>query len=63
MANKIILKKSAVKGKAPTAADLEFGEVALNFADGKLYFKTPDEEIDFIGKKVNRARQFFLGSL
>lgn len=39
MSSKIILKKSSVLGKIPQPTDLEFGEVALNYADGKLYFK------------------------
>jgi len=39
MTNKIILKKSSLQGKIPLAQDLEFGELALNYADGKLYYK------------------------
>ena len=38
MAN-ITLKKSSVTGKVPLAADLAYGELALNYADGKLYYK------------------------
>lgn len=40
MANKVLLKKSSVAGKVPLTTDLDFGELALNYADGKLYFKT-----------------------
>ena len=36
---KIQLKRSSVTGKIPTAADLEDGELALNTADGILYYK------------------------
>jgi len=36
---KIQLKRSAVVGKIPTPADLEDGELALNTADGILYYK------------------------
>lgn len=39
MANKIVLKKSSVAAKVPTTSDLDYGELALNYADGKLYFK------------------------
>jgi hypothetical protein len=39
MANKIKLKNSSVVNKAPAATDLEYGELALNYADGKLYYK------------------------
>ena len=35
----IRLKKSSVTGKEPTASDLEYGELALNYADGVLYYK------------------------
>ena len=36
---KIQLKRSSVTGKIPTAADLEDGELAINTADGVLYYK------------------------
>ena len=39
MANNIILKKSSVADKVPLTSDLQYGEVALNYADGKLYYK------------------------
>lgn len=39
MANKIILKKSSVANKTPLTSDLDYGELALNYADGRLYFK------------------------
>ncbi len=46
MANKIILKKSSVATKAPVAGDLDFGELAINYTDSKLYFKKADGSID-----------------
>lgn len=46
MASKIILKKSSVAAKAPVAGDLEFGELAINYTDSKLYFKKADGSID-----------------
>ena len=45
--NRILLKKSSVVGKIPATEDLEHGELALNFADGRLYFKNSDNIIDF----------------
>lgn len=39
MATKVILKKSAVAAKVPLSTDLDYGELALNYADGKLYYK------------------------
>lgn len=46
MASKIILKKSSVAAKVPTTGDLDFGELAINYNDGKLYFKKSDGSID-----------------
>lgn len=34
----IILKNSGEAGKVPVPADLDYGEVAINYADGKLYY-------------------------
>lgn len=45
MANKIILKKSSVSSKVPLGTDLEYGELAINYADGKLYFKSSSNTI------------------
>lgn len=42
MANKIVLKKSSVTNKVPLTTDLDYGELALNYADGKLYYKKSD---------------------
>ena len=35
----IKLKKSSVSGKAPLVSDIDYGELALNYADGKLFYK------------------------
>lgn len=49
MSNSIILKKSSVGAKVPLTTDLNYGELALNYADGKLYFKNSSNAIQFIG--------------
>jgi hypothetical protein len=46
MANNIILKKSSVAAKVPLTTDLQYGETAINYADGKLYYKTSTNTID-----------------
>jgi hypothetical protein len=46
MANKVLLKKSSVGSRIPTTSDLDYGELALNYADGKLYYKTSGNTID-----------------
>ena len=48
MANKIILKKSNVSSKVPLAGDLDYGELALNYADGKLFYKDSSNNIQEI---------------
>lgn len=45
MANKVLLKKSAVAARVPVVGDLDYGELALNYADGKLYFKNSSNAI------------------
>lgn len=45
MANQVLLKKSSVVGKVPTVTDLSYGEVALNYTDGKLYYKNSANQI------------------
>lgn len=42
----IQLKYSTSTGNTPSS--LEFGELAINLADGKLFYKNDDEEIDFL---------------
>jgi len=49
MSNLLILKKSSVGAKVPIADDLTYGELALNYADGKLYFKDSSNVINFLG--------------
>ena len=39
------LKKSSVVGKVPLVGDLEYGELALNYADGKLFYKNSSNDI------------------
>ena len=48
MSTVVKLKKSGVPGKVPQAVDLSFGEVALNYADGVLYFKNTSNNIQSI---------------
>lgn len=45
---KIIHKKSSVPGKTPVAGDLDYGELAINYADGKLFYKDASNAIQQI---------------
>jgi len=40
MSTQLKLKKSSVQGRQPQPEDLEYGELAINYTDNKLYFKT-----------------------
>jgi cytoskeletal protein CcmA (bactofilin family) len=42
MSTTIKLRRSAVPGRVPTTSQLELGELAINTADGKIYFKQYD---------------------
>jgi hypothetical protein len=42
MANTILLKQSSLANARPSIATIEFGELALNTADGKAYMKVDD---------------------
>lgn len=53
MSNKIILKKSSVAGRVPVPNDLDYGELALNYSDGRLYYKTSTNGISSLGGSTN----------
>ena len=42
---KVLLKRSSVIGKVPVAGDLQYGELAINFADGRIYYR----KVNFYG--------------
>lgn len=46
--SKIILKKSSVPTKVPLVGDLDYGELALNYADGVLYYKDSSNTIQVL---------------
>ena len=48
MPNNIILKKSSTNDKVPLPGDLQYGELALNFADGNLFYKNSANAITTI---------------
>ena len=54
MASQIILKKSSITARVPVVEDLAYGELALNYADGLLYYKKSDgTTIGTIGSALN----------
>jgi hypothetical protein len=52
MASKVLLKKSSVAGKVPIGSDLSYGELALNYKDGTLYYKDDLDNIDALVAKT-----------
>lgn len=53
--SRVKLKKSAVPGKTPLAADLQHGEIAINYADGRLFYKDINNNIDIIKSAASGA--------
>ena len=45
MAQTVKLKRSSTAGKVPTTSNLELGELAMNTADGKVYFEKNDGSV------------------
>ena len=56
---KVLLKKSSVPSNVPTTGNLDYGELAINYADGRLYYKNSS---NVIKKFVDSAKPFILGS-
>lgn len=48
MATSIKLKKSSVAGRIPSTSDLEYGELAINYADGLIYYKNSSNTVQSI---------------
>ena len=68
MAN-VLLKKSSVGSNVPGTGDLEYGEVAINYADGRLYYKNSSNAIknfvdsDLIDTKIGTTIQSYDSNL
>lgn len=63
MANTIKLKKSAVPGKVPTLDSLTYGELAINYSDGILYYKSDSNIIKSFRSNVSAISHSELGEL
>ena len=48
MANQIQIIRSGTAGAQPNASELELGELALNYADGKLFYKDDSNNIQVL---------------
>lgn len=63
MANTIKLKKSSVPGKVPESDSLTHGELAINYSDGILYYKTASNAIRSFKSNIATVLHSELGSL
>jgi len=54
----IKLKNSSISGRAPDPGDLSYGELALNFNDGRIFFKNTSNNIEFFEKATTEAANF-----
>ena len=50
--NTLILKNSSTLGAEPLTSDIQYGEVVLNYTDGRLYFKTSTNAIDYFDSGI-----------
>lgn len=62
MASTLKLKKSSVAGKVPLTTDLDYGELAINYQDGKLFYKKADNSIAEISGAGGGASVLFDGT-
>jgi hypothetical protein len=68
MTNRITLKRSSVANSVPSAGALEYGELALNYTDGNLFFKTASNAVALIASTQtanftgNVTANYFLGN-
>lgn len=53
---KILFKRSAEADKVPTAEQLDYGEIAMNYADGSeaLFFKNSNNEIQKVNVNIDQ---------
>ena len=52
MTTSIKLKKSSVTGRVPSTVDLDYGELAINYTDGILYFKNSTNVVKSISSNA-----------
>ena len=54
---KLLLKKSSVDGRAVDSSDIDYGELAINYRNGRLYYKDNSNNIDnFIDSDLINAK-------
>ena len=51
---KLLLKKSSVDGNAAGTSDIDYGELAINYRNGRLFYKDNSNNIDNFIEAFNR---------
>lgn len=62
MPNIIKPKRSSVVGKIPTTNDIDIGEIALNMADSKIYYKDSNNIVKQITTDINNLSSVVISS-
>jgi hypothetical protein len=68
MTNRVLLKRSSVANSVPATGNLEYGELALNYTDGNLFFKTASNAVTLIASTQtanftgNVTADYFIGN-
>lgn len=58
---KLLLKKSSVDDNAPSIGDIDYGELAINYRNGRLFYKDNFNNIDnFIDSDLIQAKYLAL---
>lgn len=55
MANKILHKRSSTSSNVPSAGQLDYGELAINYADGKVFMKKSNDSIVEVGPAITTS--------
>lgn len=48
MSNTLLLKRSGTANAVPTAGNIALGELAINYADGNLFFKNGNSQVELL---------------
>ena len=51
--SRILLNRTKTPSASPSADSLQYGELSLNYSDGKLYYKDAAGNIQFFKKKTD----------
>ena len=55
MTNTVLLKRSSTANSAPSAGSLQYGELALNYTDGNLYYKNSSNVVTVIASNQSTS--------